>query len=141
MVMECKVEEKTRQAVDNAVRQQTRQAVDNAVKQQRDHSRFTYSSYVYFAQHTKFQHTLEGRKEGLLDVTSTGGVSSMVSPHAYNNNNNGHFSGALSLANPKSQTAVQKDAETVYTHTMDKKKNVLGPMTAKPPIIYIQQIQ
>ena len=49
----CKVEEKTRQAVDNAVKQQTRlavdnavkkqtrQAVDNAVKQQRDHSRFT----------------------------------------------------------------------------------------------------
>jgi len=105
VVMEYKVEEKTRQAVDNAVKQQTRQAVDNAVKKQtrqavdnavkqlRDHS-----SYVYFAQHTQFQLTHEGRKQGLLDVTSTGGVSSLVSPQAYNinnnNNNNGHFYGA-----------------------------------------------
>ena len=77
MVMECKVEEKTRQAMDNAVKQQTRQAVDNAVKQQmrqavdnavkqlRDHSRFTVQQLnVYFAQQTKFQLTHEGRKEG-----------------------------------------------------------------------------
>ena len=53
VVMECKAEEKTRQAVDNAV------------KQQRDHSRFTVQQLnVYFAQQTKFQLTHEGRKEG-----------------------------------------------------------------------------
>ena len=99
MVMECKVEEKTRQAVDNAVKQQTRQAVDNAVRQQRDHSRFTVQQLRLF----RSADTIPAhprRKEGLLDVTSTGGVSSLVSPHAYNNNNNnnnnnnGHFCGA-----------------------------------------------